>query len=672
MNNVPIQERSRRHGRRLASLVLTLAAIMALGAPACSSSKDVASGLAEAETCSLNSDCASGLICALSKCRVMCVTAADCGDGGSCIDNGDIAVCQKAAEKNTPCDKESDCPTPLACASDYRCRNLCSDSASCNVLGIKGRVCAKDANGVDYCAEPSEVKNGILIALPPPGAPDSGVIEPVEDAASHEASSTTMTDGAAGAPGVDGSAGDGSATAGDAAVTCNPPCGVGFQCANGSCVACGANGQACCGGGCDPNLTCDNGMCACGGPGLACCGNTACNGGVACVSGMCACGGAGQACCPGDGGSSTCSGSLTCTGTKCGCIAAVDQGLVRRTDGTLWYYANSSVAPVAILTSTNTKFVATSSADGETFGCGVQNGNVWCWDYTGTDNTNGKLGNGTATGSTLPSQVLTSVTGPPLANVTKVFAASSGDNLACAIDAAGSVWCWGNGSSGSLGNGSTNNSTFAVPVLTQAGGAQFSGVATMALSTDHACAVKTDRTLWCWGNNASGQIGVGSTQASYLYPVQVSTLMNHVVSVSLLRYAALSMYENMTCATTDDGGLWCWGSNTDGLLGNGRATGQSLVPVQVEADADGGAPFGGAAQVQCYYAQYAVVRKSADGSLWSWGSTRLVPAPYTEGNTPVTGAISLIPTSGGYPEFIAFDGTLHMNGGAVTMPIPCP
>jgi hypothetical protein len=72
------------------------------------------------------------------------------------------------------CDKPSDCPAPLACASDYRCRSLCATDADCNVLGITGRVCAKDANGVDYCADPNEVMSGMITVAPPMGADDSG------------------------------------------------------------------------------------------------------------------------------------------------------------------------------------------------------------------------------------------------------------------------------------------------------------------------------------------------------------------------------------------------------------------------------------------------------------------------------------------------------------------
>jgi hypothetical protein len=102
----------------------------------------------------------------------------------------------------------SDCAPPLACASDYRCRNLCATNADCNVYGAKGRVCAKDANGVDYCANPNEVMNGTLTAAPPMGAPDATVIEPSSSGISSSGSSSGASSGA--------SSGSSGASSGDA------------------------------------------------------------------------------------------------------------------------------------------------------------------------------------------------------------------------------------------------------------------------------------------------------------------------------------------------------------------------------------------------------------------------------------------------------------------------
>lgn len=171
--------------------------------------------------CSLNSDCAVGLACALGKCREPCTTAVDCpGAGASCVDDGRNAVCQSPEDKNTPCARPSDCPVPMACASDYRCRNLCFTDADCNVLGITGRVCAADANGVDYCADPSEVALGKIVATPPPGAPTTPVVEPAGLAAS---------DAAAAAPGASAIAshvGEAGGTLGIGDVTMSVPAGA--------------------------------------------------------------------------------------------------------------------------------------------------------------------------------------------------------------------------------------------------------------------------------------------------------------------------------------------------------------------------------------------------------------------------------------------------------------
>jgi hypothetical protein len=181
---------------------------------ACSSSNG-GQALGVLDACHQNSDCAAKLVCALGACRAQCMTAADCGDGGACVDNGTDAgaqaVCQYPSELDTPCSTEADCPAPLACASDYRCHNLCTTSADCDVLGITGRVCATDANGVHYCATSDEVNDsGILSDPPPPGAPDTGVIEPVlPDGGAG--------DGASRDAGVDATLGTGADAATDAA-----------------------------------------------------------------------------------------------------------------------------------------------------------------------------------------------------------------------------------------------------------------------------------------------------------------------------------------------------------------------------------------------------------------------------------------------------------------------
>jgi hypothetical protein len=205
--------RSPRRGSRSVFAAGVVAVVLLGVGLACGNSNSL--GLGALGACHLNSDCASGLVCALGACRAQCMTAADCGDGGACVtargtDAGAEAVCQYPSELDTPCNTEADCPAPLACASDYRCHNLCTTSADCNAQGITGRVCATDANGVHYCATPAEVNDsGILSDPPPPGAPDTGVIEPVIDGAPRDGSTSESGVDATLGSGVD--AGDGGA-----------------------------------------------------------------------------------------------------------------------------------------------------------------------------------------------------------------------------------------------------------------------------------------------------------------------------------------------------------------------------------------------------------------------------------------------------------------------------
>jgi hypothetical protein len=162
---IPRQVPSRRNTTWLAATALTALLL----APGCGPPRRAL----ELAKCSLNSDCAKDLLCAFGKCRVPCVTSADCPAGGSCVTDMHNAVCLSAAEANAPCQMATDCPAPLACAADFRCRNLCDDDTDCNVFEVHGRVCAGDDRGAHYCAD----------APAPPDAGDGAVLATSVDAA---------------------------------------------------------------------------------------------------------------------------------------------------------------------------------------------------------------------------------------------------------------------------------------------------------------------------------------------------------------------------------------------------------------------------------------------------------------------------------------------------------
>ncbi len=195
--------------------------------------------------------------------------------------------------------------------------------------------------------------------------------------------------------------------------------------------------------------------------------------------------------------------------------------------------------------------------------CAVVNGAAQCWGKAQY----GALGNGDGNNNkTTPVQVTGLTTG--------VQAVATGLYHACAL-VNGGVKCWGNNINGQLGDGTTTNRTSPVSVsgLT-------SGVQAIVLGSYFSCAL-TSGSVKCWGYNDSGQIGNStvSVGANQLTPVTVSSpLSNNVQDIKAFGSSA--------CALTD-GKVYCWGNNAFGQLGNNTTT-NSNVPVQVKNSAGSG------------------------------------------------------------------------------------
>ena len=205
---------------------------------------------------------------------------------------------------------------------------------------------------------------------------------------------------------------------------------------------------------------------------------------------------------------------------------------------------------------------ATGITAGDSHSCALSGGAVQCWGY----NQNGQLGNGTTN-----QQYTTPVAVTGISTAVEV---KGGGKHTCARLSSGAVQCWGYNQNGQLGNGSTVKSTSPVTVSGINGAtAQATEIAT---GYAHSCALLTDKTVKCWGDNSSGQLGNGTTNlVANTTPGAVSGIDGTTVQAT-----AIAAGYFHTCALLADATVKCWGHNQYGQLGNG-ATGQSSTPVAV-------------------------------------------------------------------------------------------
>lgn len=231
-------------------------------------------------------------------------------------------------------------------------------------------------------------------------------------------------------------------------------------------------------------------------------------------------------------------------------------------DGTLWVWGNNQFGQLG----TNT--VAAYSSPVQTVTAGSTWSSVSCgYNHTAaikTDgtlwlwglNTNGALGDNTIIHRSSPVQTA--------AGGTNWFQVSCGYNITGAIKEDGTLWMWGSNNNGELGINSTVSQSS--PVQTVMGGNNWKQV---TCGADHVLALDCNENIWAFGKNTSGQLG-NSTTTSYSSPVQISTDSS---------WSKVFAGGNHSIAIKKDRSLWVWGENGDGQLGTGTVGDQSS-PVQ--------------------------------------------------------------------------------------------
>ncbi|MDH4228644.1 MAG: RCC1 repeat-containing protein [Nitrospirota bacterium] len=268
-----------------------------------------------------------------------------------------------------------------------------------------------------------------------------------------------------------------------------------------------------------------------------------------------------------------------------------------QSDGTLWAWGNnvygelglgtSSFTPTPVPTQVGVASTWKAVAAGGAHTVAIQSdGTLWAWGQ----NTFAQLGNGGVSDLLVPTQT---VTGSTWQQVT------AGTSFTAAIKSDGTLWAWGEGGLGQLGDGSLVSSTPTTPLVQEA--TLSSNWKSVAAGDRHTVATRADGTLWVWGDNASGQLGLGAgALASEPTPVQVGAASN---------WSSAAAGLNHTVASRADGTLWGWGSNPYGQTGNGVNPDRN-APAQVGVATTWATVSAG---------DLHSVATQSDGTLWAWG-----------------------------------------------------
>jgi len=203
---------------------------------------------------------------------------------------------------------------------------------------------------------------------------------------------------------------------------------------------------------------------------------------------------------------------------------------------------------------------------GGAFGCLIQSNTLSCWGQ----NDRGQLAMDPVLAPSLP--------GPTLMPIADVSAVALGRTHTCALTVAGSVACWGRGTEGQIGDGLGIDQIVPVTITLPP---EASMPMAIEAGDQHTCVIDDAGALWCWGSNASGQLMLEPDEFGF----DGYTLVPVAMDVGAVVVAVTGGVTH-TCVLTDDAQVLCWGTNAEGQIGDGT-TNYAFAPRPVAIDCGG-------------------------------------------------------------------------------------